>query len=186
MIKELVLVGALVAVAALPLRPVARADDVAPVSTATLDRLKEIARDYEKAGKVDDLRRFAPSLCSDPGPPRPRVSTEHEGRKLYFLYAKDRDAYVKNEMASGQWVVKESFRTDRDGHAGERAGLFIMLRLDFCGSAPDYSDCGWVYATATPEGEIKQAGKIASCAACHGLAEHERLFGIDNKRRERP
>ncbi len=177
MIKKLVVLGALFALAALEppsAGRAARADDVAPVSSKTLDRLKEIARDYAKAGKVDDMRRWAPYLCSDPGPPAPRVSTDHDGKKLYFLYAKDRDAYVKNETASGQWVVKESFVE------GKKSTLYLMLR-----AATDDSDEGWVYATATPAGEVQHAGNLATCARCHRLAQHERLFGLDGKK-EKP
>jgi hypothetical protein len=170
----LILVGALVAFEPVSAKRLARADDVAPVNSRTLERLGEIARDYAKAGKVDDMRRWAPYLCNDPGPPAPRVSTDHDGKKLYFVYANDRDAYVKNESASGQWVVKESFVDEK------KSNLFLMLRVDFCRSAPEYSDDGWVYATATPEGRILQAGKIVSCARCHRLAEHERLFGLDH------
>lgn len=108
--------------------------DEAPVNNSRFHkRLLEIARDYETLGRVDDQYRWAPGLCSavpQPSVARFSASTESatHGRKLYFLFAKERDAYlrlgaephVKNLAANsappvahvapvGQVIVKESW-----------------------------------------------------------------------------
>lgn len=62
-------------------------------------KLLEIARDYETFGRVDDEYRWAPWLCRTPSPSVARFSASADesshGRKLYFLFAKDRGGYVK-------------------------------------------------------------------------------------------
>jgi hypothetical protein len=64
----------------------------------------------------------------------------------------------------------EAFKT------GERAPLFVMLKLD---PATKGTDEGWVYATLTPNAKtILQSGRIESCMECHvGTKTHDRLFG---------
>jgi len=59
--------------------------------------------------------------------------------------------------------------------AAQRAGLFIMYKLD--PSTPE-TDGGWVYGTLTPAGEVTSAGRVASCMGCHEKAPHDRLFGV--------
>jgi hypothetical protein len=59
--------------------------------------------------------------------------------------------------------------------AGQRAGLYIMMRLE--DGAPNTDD-GWVYATITAAGEVTAAGRVSSCMGCHIEADHERLFGV--------
>ena len=69
---------------------------------------------YEGYGRVDDETRWAPYLCRQPFPGRARVSrpaTEH-GQKLYTLFARHRNDYVREGGApqpEGQILVKESW-----------------------------------------------------------------------------
>ncbi len=67
----------------------------------------------------------------------------------------------------------------RDGrlyHAKEKAGLFIMFKLD---PATPGTDEGWVYGTVTADGKtVNAVGKIESCMKCHRDAPHDRLFGL--------
>jgi hypothetical protein len=150
-------------------------------------RIQEAAREYTDYGKVDDLARWAPKLCKLPPPPEPRVSAsrdfETHGRKLYYLFAKDREAYrLCRELPQpvGQVVVKESWApaatsSYRCPTAGEKGPLFMMIKT----GDPD-SDAGWIYATATPDGSrITAWGKIASCMECHQGAKYDRLFGVN-------
>jgi hypothetical protein len=67
------------------------------------EQLLDIAKSYKRAGLVDFEARWAPGLCRVPEPGRDytpakvRLSdskdAETHGRKLYFLFAKDRQAY---------------------------------------------------------------------------------------------
>ena len=60
-------------------------------------QLLEIARGYEAYGRVDDLNRWAPTLCR-PAPSEARFSqsddVETHGGKIYYVFARDREAYV--------------------------------------------------------------------------------------------
>jgi len=78
-------------------------------------KLLEIAASYEKFGRVDGPR-FAPQNCAAPPiSSLVRMSeskdAETHGKKLYFLFASDRNAYltVDKDLAVGQSVVKESW-----------------------------------------------------------------------------
>lgn len=59
------------------------------------------ARSHEAFGRVDDLLRFAPALCKAPPPLPVRWSFSKDesthGQKLYFLYAWDAAAYLKDK-----------------------------------------------------------------------------------------
>ena len=72
---------------------------------------------------------------------------------------------------------------EKDGktyHAAKQGDLFIMFKLD-----PDTADTdqGWVYGTVTPDGKkVTSAGKVESCMKCHIKAEHDRLFGMPEKK----
>lgn len=171
-------------------------------------RLLEIAGAYEPYGRVDDELRWAPGLCRQPMPSRPRLSDSADldthGRKLYYLFAADRAAYLgrdgKAPDAVGQVLVKEAWSVaevppdtvydDRaspvrylkqDGklfHAAERAGVFIMYRV-----APSTAgtDDGWIYGTVrwrAGSPEVTSAGLVRSCMGCHQSAKKGRLFGI--------
>ncbi len=84
-------------------------------------KLLEIAKTYERFGRVDDEIRWAPFLCRMPQPGKAHFSTskddETHGRKLYSLFAKDHKAYVQTHALAkdvktaevGQAIVKESW-----------------------------------------------------------------------------
>ncbi len=93
------------------------------------EQIIQIARDYKQYGLVDDEARWAPWLCRMPLPARVRFSksddSETHGEKLYFLYAKNRDAYVEIEndkQEVGQVVVKESWHPKETDKAIEAKG----------------------------------------------------------------
>jgi hypothetical protein len=70
-----------------------------PADTRRFEPLmREIAAGYERWGRVDDEARWAPFLCRMPSPGSDRLSASDDkrthGRKIYALYAKDRNAYV--------------------------------------------------------------------------------------------
>jgi hypothetical protein len=77
--------------------------------------------------------------------------------------------------------VKENFLPyARSGgrlyHAKEKAGLFVMLKLD---PQTPGTDEGWVYGTVTADGKkVTSAGRVESCMGCHKGAPHDRLFGL--------
>jgi hypothetical protein len=61
-------------------------------------------------------------------------------------------------------------------HAKEKAGLFIMYKLD---PKTPGTDEGWVYGTVTADGKkVTSAGRVESCMECHKDAPHDRLFGL--------
>ncbi|HEV3144185.1 MAG TPA: hypothetical protein VGZ47_09900, partial [Gemmataceae bacterium] len=84
-------------------------------------QILEVARTYPKYGRVDDEFRWAPWLCRMPNPGTVRFTESkdedtHGGRKLYSIFAKDRDSYSKlsysqkpMDNAPGQIIVKESW-----------------------------------------------------------------------------
>ncbi len=152
--------------------------------------LLKIAAEYQNYGKVDDMARWAPWLCSAPLPPKARLSASTDGgthgRKVYYLFAKNRDAYMKKQPSPvGQVVVKESWLPNLDSASNAVAGgakptekrdLFIMYKLD--SKVPD-TDQGWVYGTATADGQtITSAGRVESCMSCHIQTANDRLFGL--------
>ena len=62
---------------------------------------------------------------------------------------------------------------DKTLELGERSDLFVMLKQD---PKTEGSDQGWVYGVIDPKShEIKSAGAVASCIACHG-GEKDSLF----------
>ncbi len=172
-------------------------------------RLLELASTYQSYARVDDELHWAPFLCRQPMPSFPRRSQstmeQTHGRKLYFVFAKDRAAYLsrdgKTPAFEGQAVVKEAWTAEQvpsttsydksqspvlylqeNGqlfHAKERAGLFVMYRT--AASTPG-TDGGWVYGTVTADGKtVTSSGTVSSCMGCHQQAKYERLFGIDYK-----
>lgn len=116
------------------------------------------------------------------------------GRKLYHLYVNDPGGYVAAVMGDqdapvGLTLVKESHFSkavgvEAHGPNGTRAvmrpdgvsDLFVMMKIG--GSDTADTDLGWIYATASPLGEIESIGMIESCIRCHRDADHDRLFGI--------
>ena len=81
------------------------------------DLLLEAARDYQSYGRIDDEMRWAPYLCRMPMPGIAHVSAskdaETHGRKLYSLFAKNRQEYVGlaglKTVSVGQVLVKQSW-----------------------------------------------------------------------------
>ena len=171
------------------------------------DRLREVAAGYQTYARVDDELHWAPGLCRMPMPSHPRRSAsmnlDTHGRKLYYVFAKDRDAYLSRQSKTpaivGQAVVKEAWEAeavpattpydqaqspvrylreqDQLFHAKQKSSLFIMFRLD---PGTPQTDNGWVYGTVTADGQtITSSGRVQSCMGCHLEAPHERLFGID-------
>lgn len=168
--------------------------------------LLAVAAEYKSYGKVDDLARWAPWLCAAPPPPKARLSSSSDpsthGRKVYFVYAKNRDQYFKKEPPQpGQVVVKESWypvcgangeiklavretgypKEESDykpaAQASDKQGdLFIMIKLK--ADTPN-TDNGWVYGTVTADGKtVTSAGRNESCMGCHIPAPNDRLFGL--------
>jgi hypothetical protein len=148
--------------------------------------LQAIGAEYKNYGKVDDWARWAPGMCAMPPPPKARLSasqdTSSHGKKVYYLFAKDRDQYYKNEAPKpGQVVVKESWYPAAEVNGNPAAsekqgGLFIMMKLD--PKSPG-SDNGWVYGTVTSDGKtVTSAGRVQSCMGCHVSATNDRLFGL--------
>lgn len=79
-------------------------------------QLQAIAKMYLNYGRVDDETRWAPYLCRQPMPSQVRYSESDDesthGRKLYFLYARHRSAYLNfhnEDQPVGQVLVKESW-----------------------------------------------------------------------------
>jgi hypothetical protein len=151
-------------------------------------RLLEPAQSYAKYGRVDEVARRAPTLCDAPAPAPepPRMSTSRDldthGKKLYYLFAKNREAYLharELDQPAGQVILKEAWipaATSTMLHpvTGARGTLFMMMKTGEAGS-----DEGWIYATFTPDGKtVTASGKIASCMECHQSAPHDRLFGL--------
>lgn len=79
-------------------------------------RALAIAAEYKAWGRVDDELRWAPFLCRIPYPgvARPSASEDEttHGRKLYSVFAKNRDAYPMGPHTD-QVVVKESWIAER-------------------------------------------------------------------------
>ena len=198
----------------LALLAVACAEPQAPGGTlppppAFEGELLRIAATYREYGRVDDQRpRWAPTNCNLPSPGAGRFSESEDatthGDKLYYLYARDGDAYRAGSTAMdavGQVVVKEAwlpvecdaeqdtpFATDpatalpfaqRDGkyyRPGGRLGLFVMFRIEPRAAGTDE---GWVYGTVdAPGARVTAVGRLPRCIECHTDAPHGRLFGL--------
>lgn len=168
----------------------------------------DVAAGYYKYQKYDDNLRRAPWLCAMPPPSGPKLSKSKDagthGHKLYYVYAKDMASYINNQKApDDQVLVKESFvfspspslspsvplagdpaakpfLSERENYkAGEKHGLFIMMRLKPGSAGYEDTDDGWIYGTVTADGKtVTSAGKVQSCMGCHLKAPHGRLFGV--------
>lgn len=89
-------------------------------------RLKQIAAEYISYGRTDDEYHWAPWLCREPKPGKPRFSASKDedthGRKLYSLFVK---IYSRSTLfdahAVGQAIVKESWIPEEvtDGKKGK-------------------------------------------------------------------
>ena len=93
------------------------ADDQKPEADPPFHaELLRAASKYPTWGRVEDEVRFAPFYCREPDPVVARFSASPDadthGRKLYFLFAKDREAYLRPlgpAAAVGQVIVKEAW-----------------------------------------------------------------------------
>ncbi len=95
------------------------------------------------------------------------------GRKLEPVVRKVKVRGVEQE---DRFVPYARGKDGRLYHAKERAGLFIMIKLD---PKTPGTDEGWVYGTVTADGKkVTSAGRVESCMACHKDAPHDRLFGL--------
>lgn len=167
-------------------------------------RVRAIAEQYLQWGRLDDELRWAPFLCRQPQPSVPSQGRGRgpHGQKVYFLYARTHNEYMRQPPFPTQVIVKEAWVPQEiDAHQavhlqrssittqqgtktyqpGTFAGLFVMFR-----ARPQEpraaSDQGWLYGTVTPSGEI-HAGRIESCIECHRSAPRGgRLFGLPQRR----
>lgn len=170
------------------------------------EAIRTAARPYQQWGRVDERPNVAPMMCDMPRPEhygskgQVRMSEAEEsphGKKLYYLWASDRAAYLKTEVAQGFTIVKESFAAtpstkrnpapgnldaplhdtvEVDGKrltTGAATGLYVMTKLGGEGT-----DAGWIYGTITTDGVVTSAGRVATCMGCHEDAPRDRLFGL--------
>jgi hypothetical protein len=116
----------------------------------------------------------APTDRRAPALPRARLSASRDesahGKKLYYLFAKDRLAYLhakESAQPEGQVLVKESWIP---GEPRTRGPLFMMMKAE--------GEC--LYATAAPDGSTLTAwGHVPACMACHESAStHDGMFGL--------
>ena len=187
-------------------------NDIAPTAkkqTATAEnnkafhaKLLKIAAGYKAYGRVDDRNRWAPKLCALV-PSRARFSKSDEaethGEKLYFLFAKDRAAYMSvasTKSKTGQVIVKESWLPKETTHKRPKERRNDLKR-DLGGAYVPYAkkgdklyhadklaglyimyktdadtpgtDKGWVYGTLTADG--KTVISAGRVASC--MACHE-------------
>jgi hypothetical protein len=76
----------------------------------------------------------------------------------------------------GEHRLRPAVRDGRRFVAGERKGLYIMMKAD---GATEGTDAGWIYATVQPDMiTVTAVGVIDSCAGCHAEAGDDRLFGL--------
>ena len=162
-------------------------------------RIERAIERYLSFGRVDDIQRWAPFDCRLPPASRPQsdaAESAPHGRKVYYLYALDRRAYLAHDDVEAQVIVKESW-TPREipveqavssGYPAQCVptsagrcvqpdrfiGLFLMLR----GPVTAQTDAGWTYATVDPNGTVTASGRVAACMRCHERAPHGRLFGL--------
>ena len=169
-------------------------------------RLLEIAAEYVTYGRVDDMNRWSPELCSLK-PSRGRVSAApgeaNHGRKLYYLFARDRRAYIhgiKDAQPDGQAIVKEAWepvpapegRLDVHRTPADEGGRYVPLaRKDGKAYSPGPKSglfimlkegSGWQYGTVSADGRrVLQSGQLASCLGCHRDARPDSLFGLSDE-----
>jgi len=90
--------------------------DADPAWIATAQETRD---HYTQWGRFDEGARWSPERCWMPPADHARLSASRDesthGRKIYSLYAKDRNAYVnllEQDAPVGQVLVKESFHPD--------------------------------------------------------------------------
>ena len=91
------------------------------------DALRAAVSDYAAYGEVDDLMRWVPGLCRVPQldiHESRSADAETHGGKLFWMFAKHRDAYVAcatQDQPVGQVLVKEAW-SRREATAAEEEG----------------------------------------------------------------
>ena len=174
-----------------------------PAIKTAAEKYLEYAMVNTASMKVPDKDATAEDevFLEDPAARMSQAESGHD-QKLYFLFAKDIAHYVNrdgSESPVGQALVKEAWTAvpgnpdarnlrnhaclirvnprvtvgDKTLELGERSDLFVMLKQD---PKTEGSDQGWVYGVIDPSShEIKSAGAVASCIACHS-GEKDSLF----------
>ena len=173
-----------------------------PAIKTAAEKYLEYAMVNTASMKVPDKDATAEEVfLEDPAARMSQAESGHD-QKLYFLFAKDIAHYVNrdgSESPVGQALVKEAWTAvpgnpdarnlrnhaclirvnprvavgDKTLELGKRSDLFVMLKQD---PKTEGSDQGWVYGVIDPKShEIKSAGAVASCIACHG-GEKDSLF----------
>jgi len=118
-------------------------------------------------GQVVVKEAWAPEEVKDEGQPLEVVSRT--------VKVRGRDGLVDHTDRFTPYVRKDG----RLYHAAQKAGLFIMVKLD---PQTPGTDEGWVYGTVSADGkEVTSAGRVESCMACHRDAPHDRLFGLPDR-----
>jgi hypothetical protein len=195
----------------------ASAAAAADPSPRDLELIGRAAGAYLAWGRVDERPNVALVLCAAPPPGSPahgvasrvRRSAAKDAphdRKLYYLWASDRAAYLDRRRAvpDGFAIVKEAFAAVPakapvasavapaygqapppvdwviDDH-GERLTTGkrkdLFVMVKLGGDAAD-TDAGWIYGTVAPDGKVTSAGRVSTCMGCHADQER-RLFGVD-------
>ncbi|MDA1265180.1 MAG: hypothetical protein O2816_08905 [Planctomycetota bacterium] len=181
--------------------------DIDPIAAARLLEAMESWEEMALADSLTRLALFDCDMPPPPVLRQSAASTGDHRQKLYRLRVKDAKAYEwlrpdGEDAPVGQVLVKESFHPVEvaaedlpsdvprgglvahpyavfDGQvwsSGERGPLFVMAKLD---PETEGTDEGWIYGTATPEGELTSAGLIESCMRCHQRdSTTDRQFGL--------
>lgn len=161
-----------------------------------IERVKAVADVYAtRYQKIAPTLHVAPALCAakPPSAPRPLMHSVSEdpwthGKKLYYLFASNPDAYKRDGGREGttqpadQVLVKESYVAvestfdpaeemvgdgDKFWKKGARASLFVMAR----------HEGHWEFGTVSPTGEIAVEGTATkACHDCHD-SKPDGLFG---------
>jgi len=211
--SQMIRVGSFIALGVLPATDAMRAKGPNTAEPPSIHapaeieaRLIQIAGSRHEMTRVSGTAAWAPQLCvAPPGVFSKSQDVATHGRKMYYLYAMQADAYLSlakdaaapvAETPLGQALVKETWiptpveeltEAERSSHTPvigpdmreyvfrERGPVFVMLKA---GGDHDWTDDGWVYATLTPDGSrVTTSGRLESCMKCHADAPHDRLFG---------
>lgn len=167
-----------------------------PQDAGRVERIKAAADAYVRYDKVAPELHVAPTLCAAPPPSKPQFLTRSDsadtwshGKKLYYLFASDAEAYRRDggregtKQPDGQVLVKESYVAEESAFdakeemvgegakfwkKGARASLFVMTR----------HEGKWEFGTVSPTGEIAVDGTAtAGCHDCHDK-KPDGLFGL--------
>jgi len=132
-----------------------------------------------------------------------KVNLSKHGNKLYKLFIKDYDNYIRDPeygQPTGQVIVKETWNVaeteyDSINKAKEQfknwndgkwyaptsvSELFIMYKEE----QKPTNDKGWVYAIVNLEDKAKQptvlySGNLSNCISCHKGTKYDRIFGVN-------